>query len=65
MNLPKPKFEIGTSVSEVEKPEVVGLIDYCFWHHKDGQYKFHISINGKRKSRRYSDNELQVVNVNS
>ncbi len=64
-NLPSPKFEIGEQISEIERPEIVGLIDYYFWHHKDAEYKFHISINGKRKSRRYSDNELQILSTNS
>ncbi|MFD2574466.1 hypothetical protein ACFSUS_27775 [Spirosoma soli] len=58
---PKPKFEIGTPVSEIERPDVSGLIDYYFWHYKDKEYKFHISINGKRKSRRYSGKELQEL----
>ncbi|GAB3557649.1 hypothetical protein GCM10027577_47180 [Spirosoma fluminis] len=59
----KPKFEIDTPVSEIERPNVSGLIDSYFWHYKDGVYKFHISINGKRKSRQYSGKELQELIV--
>ncbi|MCP9768038.1 hypothetical protein EGI22_08940 [Lacihabitans sp. LS3-19] len=55
---PQPKYQIGDCVSEIQRPEIIGIIEYLFWHFKDQEYKFHISVNGKRKSRRYSDKEL-------
>jgi hypothetical protein len=58
---PQPKYQIGDYVSEIQRTEIIGVIDYFFWHFKDKEYKFHISVNGKRKSRRYSDKELQFL----
>lgn len=57
----KPKFEIGQNVSEIKRLEVIGVIDYYFWHFKDNEYKYQIAINAKRKSKRYSEAELKSV----
>ena len=58
---PEPKFKIGDKVHEIQRPEIVGIIDCIFWHFKDNEYKFHININEKRKSKRYLESELQSV----
>jgi|JI8StandDraft_2_1071088.scaffolds.fasta_scaffold00559_20 hypothetical protein len=59
--LPTPKFRIGDSVYELNKSEVKGVIDDLFWHFKRKQYVYHISINGKRKSKRLYDTDLIAI----
>lgn len=58
-----PDFEWGMDVQEIEHPEVCGIIDELFWHHKRNKFLYYITINGKRKSRRYSDKELRRKNI--
>jgi hypothetical protein len=59
--LPNPKFKWGDKVIQVSKPEIEAIIDDFFWHHKDEKYCYYISVNGKRKSNRYYDNDLRLI----
>lgn len=56
--LPMPKFTWGDEVYEKIRPDVKAIIDDLFWHHNKNQYLFYISVNGKRKSKQLSENEL-------
>ncbi|MEC7263578.1 MAG: hypothetical protein VXW38_07540 [Bacteroidota bacterium] len=57
-HLPTPRFIWGDMVYEKAKPDVPAVINDFFWHHKDQRYYYHITVNGKKKSKRYSENEL-------
>lgn len=54
--LPHPKFTCGEIVKKEEGLEV--KIEDIFLHHNKNQYLYHISENGKRKSRRYTEEEV-------
>lgn len=59
--LEEPKFIWGDKVFEELKPELKAVIDDFFWHHNKKQYLFYISVNGKRKSKQLSENELRKI----
>ncbi len=62
--LPNPIANIGEEVvvSAGSASGCTAKIDSFFWHHKDSEFKYTLKINGKRKSRRYSANDLSVIN---
>ena len=59
--LSTPKFSWEDQIREVERPGIIGIIDDLIWHQNKSEYIYYISINGKRKSRRYMENELVKV----
>ena len=59
--LPDPPFIWEEEVCEVERPEVRGIVDDIEWHRVDSEYKYYLIVNGKRKSRRYNQAELQRI----
>lgn len=60
--LPKPKFKWEDKVTLITKPESNGIIDDLIWHQKDHTYYYHIILDGKRKTNRYSEIDLDFVN---
>ncbi|WP_318308874.1 DUF6960 family protein [Flagellimonas crocea] len=61
--MPTPKFKWNEKIFQIGKPDVEAIIDDFFWHHKDQKYYYHITVNGKKKSKRYSENELMPINT--
>lgn len=55
--LKEPPFHSGDQVI-VKNQEKPGVIEEIQWHYKDNNFIFYISIEGKKKTRRYLDNEL-------
>lgn len=54
----KPSFEIGCNVKLAKDNTQEGTIIEINWHHKNDSPIYCISINGKRKSTRYTDEDL-------
>lgn len=57
--LPTPQFKIGDWVKEIMRPDNQGRIYDFMWHDKDAEYKYFITVNGKKKSKRYNSSELR------
>ena len=51
-------YPIGSEVRLTIKPEVTGVIIDINWHSKNNAPLYYISVNGKRKSTRYMNDEL-------
>lgn len=58
-----PKFQIGNKVRLVNKVDVVGEIVDINWHFKENEPLYFISINSKRKSKRYMDEDFLICNI--
>ncbi len=58
--LSEPKFKIGESVYIHEK-EIFGMVWTYFWHSKKEKYFYYLYVNGKKKSKRYFDDDLKKV----
>lgn len=56
--LPTPKFTWEDIVYEKGKPNETATINDFFWHHSKEQYLFYVSVNGKKKSKQLSENDL-------
>ena len=56
--LPQPKFEWGDYVIKLKRPGIKATIDDFFWHHNKGEYIYYIKVDGKRKSKQFSADEL-------
>lgn len=61
--LPSSQFKWGDIVCQVKKPEINVIVENLIWHHKDQKYYYQISISGKNKSRRYAEDELQMISA--
>ena len=59
--LPPPRFVYGAQVSPCNHPEMTGVIVEIRWHFNRNCCFYTISINGKRKSKRYFDEDLISV----
>mgnify|MGYP003596883821 CR=1 FL=1 len=59
--MPNPKFKWGEKVIQISKPEIESHIDDFFWHYKNGEYLYNLIVNGKRKSNRYNESDLEKV----
>lgn len=53
-----PPFVYGDVVSPVNHPDMIGKIQTIIWHFKDKDYNYYISVNGKKKSKRYYAEDL-------
>ncbi len=53
-----PQFMNGDLVSPVNHPDMVGVIRGIGWHFKNQDYMYFISVNGRKKSKRYYDKDL-------
>lgn len=58
--IPTPKFLLGQKVFVSAKNDV-GEVTGLTWHIKDNHHIYLISFNGKKSSRRYSEDELCSV----
>lgn len=54
-----PKYVYGDKVVLTKKPEVSGIIEYISWHVKENKPIYFISVNGKLKSTRYWEEDLE------
>lgn len=54
--LPSPKFIWKEIV--YDRDDFKAKIEDLFWHHNKNQYLYYITINGKSKSKRFSDGEI-------
>ena len=53
-----PRFVYGEQVSPRNHPDMTGVIIEIRWHFKRNCYFYTISVNGKKKSKRYFDDDL-------
>ena len=53
-----PQFMNGDLVSPVNHPDMVGVIRGIGWHFENQDYMYFISVNGRKKSKRYYDKDL-------
>ena len=56
----EPKFKLKSYVRIVKK-SIVGQLIEINWHFKDNEPFYYLEIEGKRRSRRYKENELEFV----
>lgn len=58
--LPSPKAIIGEEViiQSGSSAGKLAVVDSMIWHHKDEEYKYNVVVGGKKKSRRYTDQDL-------
>ena len=53
-----PVFVYGELVSIVEHSDTIGRIKDIIWHFKNHDYNYYITINGRKKSKRYYSGDL-------
>lgn len=53
-----PRFVVGDLVSPANHPEKVGVIREVGWHFNKNAYIYFISIDGKKKHKRYYSDDL-------
>lgn len=53
-----PQFTDGELVSPVNHPEMVGVIRGIGWHFEKQEYMYFITVNGRKKSKRYYYKDL-------
>ena len=53
-----PKFTYGDPVSPANHPEIVGIISDMIYHGEKKASMYFIEIDGKKKSKRYFDDDL-------
>lgn len=56
-----PKYFYGERVSPCNHPDITGVICGIYWHFKLNCCFYTIKVNGKVKSKRYYDNDLNYV----
>jgi hypothetical protein len=59
--LPTPAYNWSENVYEISKLEIKAQIDDLFWHHTKREFLYYLKINGKRKSKRFSEKELKSL----
>ena len=57
-----PEFVYGDFVSPVNHSDIKGKIESIIWHFKNMDYIYYISVNGKKKSKRYYAKDLMKQN---
>lgn len=55
------QFMVGDNVKVVSSIDKLGIILNIGWHHKNNEPIYYLSFNGKKSSRRYSEDELCSV----
>lgn len=67
--IPPPELAIGHTVrvvlNERNHTPRVGTIYHIEWHFKNGCYDYYLEVNGKRISKRYLREDLEVVSGES
>lgn len=61
--IPSPKYIYGDQVSPCNHPNVMGIIYGIHWHFKLNCCFYKIKVNGKVKSKRYYDDDLNEFTV--
>lgn len=51
-------FVYGDLVSPVDHPEMIGTVREIVWHFKNKDYSYYITVNGRKKSKRYYADDL-------
>lgn len=59
--LPEPKYNFGEDVLVKKKEALVGKITDIMWHFSKKEYYYLLSVDGKKKSTRYFENELRKI----
>lgn len=62
--IPEPKYKIGDRVIDGNHPLKTGIIRSSGWHFKEQKHIYAITLNGKNKSRRYFERDLESVTDN-
>lgn len=55
----RPQYIYGEQVSPCNHPDISGIIYGVYWHFKLNCCFYKIKVNGKVKSKRYYDNDLE------
>lgn len=55
------RFMIGDNIKLISSPDKLGTILNIEWHYKNNEPIYYLSFNGKKSSRRYSENEFSPV----
>jgi len=53
-----PRFVYGEAVSPVNHPELTGVIRVIGWHFKNQDYMYLLTVDGRKKSKRYYSCDL-------
>lgn len=53
-----PQFFSGELVSPVNHPEIFGVIREIGWHFNNQDYMYFITVNGRKRSKRYYNKDL-------
>ena len=56
--LPEPNYKIGETVMIKNKDCIGAVITDVMWHTSMQKYYYYLSVNGKKKTRRYFDDDL-------
>lgn len=48
-----PAFVYGDLVSPVSHPDMIGTVREIVWHFKNKDYNYYITVNGRKKGKRY------------
>jgi hypothetical protein len=57
----KPLFQIGDRVKLKNDSSQEAIIIEVNWHYKNNEHIYYISLNGKKKSRRYTSSDFVVI----
>ncbi len=60
-SFPNPKFIWGDKVIDIRKPDLILEIDDFFWHHKRNEFIYTLKSNGKKSSKRFSEDDLLLI----
>jgi len=62
---PLPVFAVGQRVrvvlNERNRTPHTGCVRKIIWHHKDERYNYYLEENGKTISKRYYEEDLQLI----
>ena len=53
-----PQYIYGEHVSPCNHPDMIGIVCGVYWHFKLNCYFYQIEVNGRTKSKRYYDGDL-------
>lgn len=60
--LPMPRFVWGESVVIITKgKQCIAIIEDIMWHENKKEFFYFVTVNGKRKSKRYFEDELVIT----
>jgi hypothetical protein len=65
MDKPAPTFSVGQRVrvrlNDRNRTPHEGLVREIIWHHMDARYNYYLQDGGKKVSKRYLEEDLEVV----